>query len=121
MNFISGINGDQPLQGHPEGHHAKDRTMKIDKHSPLLPAPYTAAESYAIRMLAQGEATPAQQRLALDWMIHKLCRTYDEPFRPGADGARETDYALGKAHVGRQLVKHANGVPGLETPKPSAG
>jgi hypothetical protein len=95
--------------------------MKIDKHSPLLPAPYTAAESYAIRMLAQGEATPAQQRLALDWMIHKLCRTYDEPFRPGGDGARETDYALGKAHVGRQLIKHANGVPGLETPKPSAG
>jgi hypothetical protein len=95
--------------------------MKIDKHSPLLPAPYTAAESYAIRMLARGEATPAQQRLALDWMIHKLCRTYDEPFRPGGDGARETDYALGKAHVGRQLVKHANGVPGLETPNPSAG
>ena len=50
-------------------------------------------------------------------MIHKLCRTYDEPFRPGDDGSRETDYALGMAHVGRQLVKHANGVPGLETPK----
>ena len=88
--------------------------MKLDKHSPLLPAKYDAADSAAIRALAAGTASAAQQRAALDWIIHVLCRTYDEPFRPGEEGRRDTDFALGMAHVGRELVKHANGVPGLQ-------
>jgi hypothetical protein len=88
--------------------------MKIDKHSPMLPAKYDPSDSHAIRALATGSASAEQQRQALDWIINAVCRTYDEPFRPGDDGRRETDYALGMAHVGRQLVKHANGVPGLQ-------
>ncbi len=85
----------------------------IQKHSPLLPAKYDPSDSHAIRALACGTASAEQQRQALDWIIHVACRTYDEPYHPGRDGQRETDYALGMAHVGRQLVKHANGVPGL--------
>jgi hypothetical protein len=94
--------------------------MKLDKHSPLLPAKYDPSDSHAIRALSTGTASAGQQRQALDWIIKVACRTYDEPFRPGDDGRRETDYALGMAHVGRQLVKHANGVPGLplETSRP---
>ena len=87
--------------------------MKIDKHSLVLPAKYDPSDSHAIRALMTGTASAEQQRQALDWIIMVLCRTYDEPFRPGDDGRRETDYALGMAYVGRQLVKHANGVPGL--------
>jgi hypothetical protein len=85
--------------------------MKIHKHSPFLPAKYDPSDSHAIRALMTGTASAGQQRQALDWIIHVLCRTYDEPYRPGEDGRRETDYALGMAYVGRQLVKHANGVP----------
>jgi hypothetical protein len=38
------------------------------------------------------------------------CTGYtDEPYRPGGeDGRRETDFALGKANVGRQIAKLLN-------------
>lgn len=33
----------------------------------------------------------------------------DEPYRPGDEaGRRDTDFALGKAHVGRQIAKLLN-------------
>jgi hypothetical protein len=76
--------------------------MKLDIHSPVRPTKYENRDVMAIQSLVRGEATPEQQKQALDFIILKMCATYDEPYRPDQ---RETDYALGKAHVGRELVK----------------
>ncbi len=76
--------------------------MRLDKNSPLIPTPYEKKDVAAIQALLEGNASEAQQKHALSYIINNMCGTYDEPFRPDQ---RETDYALGKAHIGRDLVK----------------
>lgn len=80
-------------------------------HQPWHPAPYDqdGADTMAIKALAAGKANEGQQKRALDWIIKTLCGTYDLSWRPGIDGARVTDFAEGKRHVGLQLIKHING------------
>ena len=78
---------------------------RIDKTSPLYPTPRSDRDIIAVRAVAKGNASEEQQRRALKFIVESLCATYDEPYRPGLEGARETDFALGKAHVGREIVK----------------
>ena len=70
---------------------------------PWMPADYEAADAYAIQRLNEGNASPEQQQRALKWIIENACRTYDEPYFP--DSSRDTDFALGKRHVGNEIVK----------------
>lgn len=74
---------------------------------PWRPAPYDAADIAAVKALAEGRAEPYQQQLALEWLVY-IAGTYENAFRPGQDGARDTDFAAGKAWVGQQLVKLIN-------------
>lgn len=81
---------------------------------PWLPADYRYSDVVAIQALNAGTADPAQQKAALDWIINHAAETYGEPFRSDADGgSRDTDYALGKAKVGREIVKLINYSPAL--------
>lgn len=73
--------------------------------APWHPATYNDADMAAIKALAAGTANEAQQRRALDWIVHTACGTYDLSFRPGTDGERETAFAEGKRWVGLQVVK----------------
>lgn len=57
----------------------------------------------AIKALANGTALPHQQQLALHFILVDVCGIDDEPFCPGEDGRRSTDYALGKRRVGLYL------------------
>jgi hypothetical protein len=77
-------------------------------HAPWLPHPHEPADQLSIQRLAAGTANPLEQKQALKWIMS--CAGYlDEPYRPGGeDGRRETDFALGKAHVGRQIAKMLN-------------
>lgn len=59
----------------------------------------------AMQALERGQASHEQQKTALDWIINGAAATYDEPYRPGEAGRRDTDFALGRAFVGRQIVK----------------
>lgn len=72
---------------------------------PWHPAPYSDVDTLAIKALAAGNANEGQQQRALKWIVETLCGTYDQPFRPGEDGRRETDFACGKMFVGQQIVK----------------
>ena len=81
------------------------RASRIDKTSPLFPAEYKKKDVLAIQALLNGVANEEQQAHALSYIINELCKTYDMPYRPGEDGARESDFAMGKMHVGQQLVK----------------
>lgn len=72
----------------------------------------------AIKALAAGKANEGQQKRALDWIIKSVCGTYDQPFRPGEGGDRDTVFACAKQFVGQQIVKHINmAVPARTQPK----
>ena len=73
---------------------------------PWVPAQPTKAQHYALTNLAAGNASEAQQKAALAFIIERCARTYDQPFRPGgADGARATDFSAGMMFVGQQIVR----------------
>jgi hypothetical protein len=74
--------------------------------APYTPPPYADADISAIQALHRGEATPEQQKRALDWWINVACATYDLQYRPGGqEGERDTSFALGRAFPGQQTVK----------------
>lgn len=75
---------------------------------PWKPAAYDEADTYAIKALASGVANEGQQRRALKWIIETLCGTYDQPYRPGNEGDRDTVFACAKMFVGQQIVKQIN-------------
>ena len=76
--------------------------------APWHPAPYEQADTMALKALASGTASEAQQKRALRWIVHTLCGTYDQPFRPGQGGERDTVFACGKQFAGQQIVKQVN-------------
>lgn len=74
---------------------------------PWKPPQWQNADAQSLKALKRGDATPEQQRRALEWIIREACGTYDFAFRPGAND-RETNLALGRQMVGQQVVKLIN-------------
>lgn len=68
------------------------------------PASFALADASALQALVAGDADPDQQKRALKWIIESACGTYAPAFRPGTDGARNTDFMLGRIFVGQQIV-----------------
>lgn len=86
----------------------KERSLALPlDRDAWMPAPYDNADIAAIKALAEGRAEPYQQQLALEWIVY-ISGTYENSFRPGVDGARNTDFAAGKQFVGQQVVKLVN-------------
>lgn len=84
----------------------KTARQAIDDHAPWKPTPYEPADAGAIQALVRGECPPHLQQRAITFIINNLCGTYDLQYRPGShEATRDTDFALGKAFVGQQLVK----------------
>ena len=78
----------------------------LEENAPHKPAPYDDADVAAFQHLAQGVASPAAQKRALDWIINKGCRVYDLSYRPGGpEGDRDTAFAEGRRFAGLQIVK----------------
>ncbi len=69
------------------------------------PAEYDDTDIRAVQAVAAGKATESQQQQAFAWIVNHAAATYDLHFRPGADGERDTAFALGRAFVGQQIVK----------------
>ena len=84
---------------------AERKRKPKDWWKPWMPSEYDLADATAIQGLHNGTATPEQQKRALTWLIAKSCRTYDQTFIPGPEGARESDFAQGRRSVGLELVK----------------
>lgn len=63
----------------------------------------TLPEAYALQALERGEATPEQQQKALNWLVNKMCLTYDMSYRPDSD--RDSAFAEGRRFVGLQIVR----------------
>lgn len=83
------------------------RTLRqaLEEHAPWKPTDYQHAHALAMRRLQAGQASAEEQKLAFEWIV-KCTGVADEPFRPGGvEGERDTQFALGKASVGRQIIK----------------
>ena len=76
------------------------RTPKI----PLAwePAAWEVADAKAMQMLAEGEASPEQQKRALNWIRYAACGTNDVEYRPDA---RDHAFCSGRRFVGLQINK----------------
>lgn len=103
---------EQPSSRRPDSRRRQPNTGFVEKRIPWMPlerepwkpAPYDRADVAAFRAFADGRAEPYQQALVLDWIL-KACGTSENPFRPGQDGARDTDFASGKQFIGQQILK----------------
>lgn len=84
---------------------------------PCHPAPYDEADIGAIKAVNSGTANTGQQIRAINWIIYNLCGTYDQPYRAGVGGDRDTVFACGKQFVGQQIVKLTK----LTTPEKRGG
>lgn len=83
----------------------KPNTKRVEKlFEPWAPPVLGLFDVASIQAVAEGVATADQQQHAMKVLIERLCGTYDEPFCPGEDGRRSTDYALGKRRIGLMLV-----------------
>lgn len=74
-------------------------------------APFAPEDMAAIKAVNTGTANDAQQIRAINWIIYTLCRTYDQPYRPGEGGDRDTVFACAKQFVGQQIVKLTKLIP----------
>ena len=63
------------------------------------------AVSLAFKCLEKGEASPDQQKLALDFLIKIGCRTYDSDWFLEE---RISCFAAGRRYVGQQIVELIN-------------
>ena len=75
---------------------------------PIERPDYTEAEVQAVRALRRGDATPDQQKRALEYMLRAF-GTHDTSFRPGDPLA--TAFAEGKRFAGTTLVWMLNVAP----------
>lgn len=81
----------------------------MSKKLAYYPPEYSEFDVASIQACVKGEATPAQQKHAIDYIINQCCNTYDLSFRPGGEvGRRDTDFAEGRRFVGLQIVKMIN-------------
>ena len=79
---------------------------------PLATPDYVEADIQAWRAVVNGHANEDQQRRSADFIIRRVCGTYDCAARRTE---RDTNLALGKQRVGQHLVYYANDAP-TETP-----
>lgn len=81
----------------------KPPSQGMADNPPWLPVPWTDETAGALQALEQGRAAEHQQKLALDFIINGICDTYGFHFY--ADSQNNTNFALGRAFAGQQIVK----------------
>lgn len=79
---------------------------KGSNRRPHFPSSFEKPDVYALKALAAGVASEAQQKRALDWILTKACGVADTTHFP--DSQRDTDFANGKRFVGLEIVSKIN-------------
>ena len=87
----------------PKKREPKSTAKALADNAPWKPAQWDVEEAGALQALWRGQAAPHQQKLAVDFIINKLCGTYEAHFY--ADSERNTSFALGRAFPGQQIMK----------------
>ena len=92
---------------------AKQNNMPYVDWEKVLDRQTTVAVSLAFKTLREGEASPEQQKLVLDFLIRIGCRTQDTDWFPDE---RISCFAAGRRYVGQQIVRFINLKVGKLTP-----
>lgn len=66
-------------------------------------APWELVDASSMQALERGDATPEQQKRALDWVIQVAAATYQPTFHPGEPDA--SAFAEGRRFVGNAVIK----------------
>jgi hypothetical protein len=80
-----------------------DRLKPIPAPSPIEPAKFDDVVVYGLHAMADGDASPQQQKKVLEWIINQASRAAG-PGHYQPDSQRNTDFALGRAFVGQQII-----------------
>lgn len=75
----------------------------IEAADPRAPADYSIEEHRAIHAMAQGVATPDQQVMVLEWIVHRAARAYDLSYRDR--NPEGTAFAEGRRFTGLQIIR----------------
>lgn len=67
-----------------------------------FPAEWDVADAAAFQALALGQASEAQQKRVLNWLLYKATGLYDSDYRPDP---REHAFVSGKRNIGLQVIK----------------
>lgn len=81
----------------------KERIPGAPQVEPWKPSAWEIPDAGAMQALSRGDASPDQQKRALQYIIESLCGTYDMSYRSGKPD--DTAFAEGKRAVGLQIVK----------------
>ncbi len=94
----------------------RPKSSTLQQPEPWKPHHWEPEDAYALRALQLGTATANQQQRALKWIL-ECAGTYDQAYRPAS--SRDTDFACGMQHVGKQIVKLLNiSIAALTKPAP---
>lgn len=77
---------------------------------PWQSARHTKIEVCAVQAVANGNATPDQQRQAMAWIINEACRTYDLAYRTDP---HDHAFCTGRMFAGQQIVGALDLVPAV--------
>ena len=81
-------------------------SMSSDTPEQFRYKPLDKEQVVALRALEKGEASPAQQRLALSVIVKNFSRTHDVLYLPGSfDGSA---FLTGRGFVGTLILKYLN-------------
>lgn len=83
----------------------KSAQQVAEDYAPWKPARWEPADASALQALMRGDCPPNLQTRAIKFIMLQLCGLRDLSYRPGPEGARETDFAEGKRFVGLQIAK----------------
>jgi len=67
-----------------------------------FPANWEVADAAAFQALVNGNASEAQQKRAINWLLYNATGVYDSDYRPDP---REHAFVSGKRNVGLQVIK----------------
>lgn len=84
----------------------KKPNPRSPSNRPWHPTPFTTDDVYALQALDKGAANEVQQKRAINFIVHRVCRTMEPDFIPDSD--RETSFAAGKRYVGLEVFKLVN-------------
>lgn len=65
-------------------------------------APYSVADVHALRAVALGTATEAQQKRAMDWIVRSCAEAYEPNTAPTAQGMA---FCEGRRSVGLEIAR----------------
>lgn len=77
--------------------------MSSPKNPAFFLCAWEVADISAVQALERGDASPEQQKRALNWIIRSAAATYDNTFFPGQPDA--SAFSAGRRFVGLELVK----------------